>query len=233
MAASASRTKLSAPIGVGIVGLSATGWAASSHAPALAALPAEFKLSALSTSRDSSAKAAGEKYGVPAFTDPALVAADPNVSLVVISVKVPDHKAALWPALEAGKDVMVEWPLGRTLAEAQEMAAFAASKGVRTMVGLQARQSLVLARAKQLLADGKIGRATLTSIPFSHTLDAFSLLLGEFEWLQAATSTQRKSVTVKETGESIPQDSPDQLVVQGQLVGGAIASIHYRGGSRA
>ena len=70
----------------------------------------------------------------------------------------------------------------------------------------------------------------MTSIPFSHTLDAFALLLGEFAWLQAATATLRKTVIIKETGESITQDSPDQLVVQGQLVSGAMVSIHYRGG---
>ena len=95
------------PIRVGIVGLSSTGWAASAHAPALAALPDEFKLTALSTSRESSAKDAGEKHGVTAYTDAALLANDPNVSLVAISVKVPDHKQAVWAAIEAGKDIFV------------------------------------------------------------------------------------------------------------------------------
>ena len=50
------------------------------------------------------------------------------------------HRELTLPALKAKKDVFVEWPLGRTLAEAEEMAALAKSMGVRTMVGLQARQ---------------------------------------------------------------------------------------------
>ena len=43
------------------------------------------------------------------------------------------------PALEAGKDVFVEWPLGNGLKEAEEMAALAKAKGVKTAMGLQAR----------------------------------------------------------------------------------------------
>ena len=42
-------------------------------------------------------------------------------------------------ALNAGKHVYTEWPLGRTTAEAQEMTALAQAQGVRNMVGLQAR----------------------------------------------------------------------------------------------
>jgi hypothetical protein len=53
------------PIGVGIVGLSAaSGWAATAHVPALAALD-RYELRALSASSAESARAAGEKHGVP------------------------------------------------------------------------------------------------------------------------------------------------------------------------
>ena len=55
--------------------------------------------------------------------------------------QVPLHKRLVLPLLHAGKDVFVEWPLGNGLAEAEEMAALAKSKGLRTMVGLQARHS--------------------------------------------------------------------------------------------
>ncbi len=51
------------------------------------------------------------------------------------------HRQLTLPALKAKKDVFVEWPLGRTLAEAEEMAALAKSMGVKTVVGLQARQA--------------------------------------------------------------------------------------------
>lgn len=51
----------------------------------------------------------------------------------------------MMPALHAGKDVFVEWPLGASLAEAEEVTSLAKEKGVKTYVGLQARvQSAML-----------------------------------------------------------------------------------------
>jgi len=49
------------------------------------------------------------------------------------------HKQLTMPALQAKKDVFVEWPLGSSLGEAEEMAALAKKQGVKTWVGLQAR----------------------------------------------------------------------------------------------
>jgi predicted dehydrogenase len=160
-----------APIGVGIIGLSTTGWAKQDHAPALARLEDDYKLVALSTSNEKSATEAGREYGVKAYYgDPAQIAKDPSVDLVVVSVKTPLHKTSVWPAIEAKKNVFVEWPLGRTLAEAQEIADFARAQGVRTMIGLQARQNPLIRKIKQLVDDRKIGRVLSThavSMPIS------------------------------------------------------------------
>ena len=51
---------------------------------------------------------------------------------------------ALWlteNAIEAGKDVFCEWPLGANTKEAEDLVARARKKNVRTMVGLQRRAS--------------------------------------------------------------------------------------------
>ena len=55
------------------------------------------------------------------------------------------------PALKAKKDVYVEWPLGKDLEQAEEMTALAKSQGVKTVVGLQARQSLVVLKVSSML----------------------------------------------------------------------------------
>ena len=60
-------------------------------------------------------------------------------------------------ALNAGKHVYTEWPLGRTTAEAQEMADVAQAKGVRNMVGLQARANPGILYAKDLVESGYVG----------------------------------------------------------------------------
>ncbi len=54
-----------------------------------------------------------------------------EVDLVVITVKVPHHRELVTAALQAGKMVLCEWPPGNGLAEAEELAALARSRGVR------------------------------------------------------------------------------------------------------
>src|SRR3954454_14452259 len=116
-----SQTSSTAPIGVGVIGLSASGgWAAQAHPPALAAVPG-FEVRALSASSPASAKAAGEKYGIPlTFGSAEELAWRDEVDLVVVAVKVPHHRELPLPALEAGKAVFCEWPLGNGLEEAEE-----------------------------------------------------------------------------------------------------------------
>jgi hypothetical protein len=146
-------------LGVGIIGLSADGWAGGAHVGALEQLKDKLQLKALLTTREASAQAAAQKYGVKGYHgDPAQIAQDPAVDLVVVSVRTPAHKDSLWPAIEAGKAVFCEWPLGRDLAEARELADFARAKGVRTMIGLQGRQSPAITKAAELVNAGKIGK---------------------------------------------------------------------------
>ena len=100
-------------IRVGIVGANPSrGFASIAHVPALQALP-DFEISAVCTSRQDSADAAAKHYGVPlAFCDAEKMARDPNVDLVTVSVKVPDHYLPVMAAIEAGKHVYCEWPAG-------------------------------------------------------------------------------------------------------------------------
>jgi len=248
-------------IGVGIIGASPDrGWAASAHIPALRALPT-YELRALSTSRRESAEAASRQFGVPlAFDNAAELAARPEVDLVVVSVKVPTHRELVTAALQAGKDVYCEWPLGNGLAEAEELAALARARGVRAIVGLQARAAPAVRYVRDLIASGFVGEvlstslvatggawgdtidgfntyllderngATLLTIPFGHTVDALCWTLGEFREVSATLATRRPVVRLAGTNETRPQTAPDQVAVSGVLTSGAVASIHYRGG---
>jgi predicted dehydrogenase len=152
-------------IGIGIVGLGARrGWAAQAHIPALARLP-QFEIRGLAASSRESAKAAAEKFAAPFSTDdPAELAARPDIDLVVVSVKVIQHRAPVEAALNAGKHVLCEWPLGKDLAEAEAMAALAHAKGVRGFVGLQARFQPGVMYVRDLIRDGYVGEVVSTSI---------------------------------------------------------------------
>ncbi|KAF8064998.1 oxidoreductase [Lyophyllum atratum] len=158
------------PIRVGFVGLSSTGWASTSLAPPLLSTPA-FKLTALSTTSEASASASAAKYTAevghtvkPFHGSTAHIAGDPDVDLVVVSVRTPAHRDAVIPVLEARKDVFVEWPAGASLEETVELAEKAREKGVRAAVGLQGRHSPVVRRVKELIDSGKIGKVLSTTI---------------------------------------------------------------------
>src|SRR5256714_3524381 len=111
----------------GIIGANPDrGWAAQAHIPALKSLADDFEIRALSTSRRESADAAGKRFGVPlAFDNHRDLVQSADVDVVAITVKVPHHFELASAALDAGKAVYCEWPLGAGLKEAESLAALA------------------------------------------------------------------------------------------------------------
>ncbi|KAL8797807.1 MAG: hypothetical protein Q9195_000159 [Heterodermia aff. obscurata] len=160
-----------APIRVGIIGLSAraaTSWASRAHLPYLLASNGKYEIKALCNSSVDTAQAAIDAYKLPsstkAYGDPQALANDPDIDLVVCSVRVDAHYKTIKPSIEAGKDVYVEWPLAANLEDATELATLAREKGVKTMVSLQGRVSPVYLKVKALLAENRIGKVFSSSV---------------------------------------------------------------------
>src|SRR2546430_1864680 len=245
-------------LGVGIIGVSpARAWAATAHIPALRALP-NYEIRALSARSAESARAAGDVFGVSAvFADDQQLVAQPDIDVVAVTVKVPKHRELVSAALAAGKAVYCEWPLGRDLDDARAMAALAAEQGVRTVIGLQARQAPAIGFVQELLADGYVGEvlsttmiglsvpggvlgqpnaymlekangANVVTIAVGHSLDLLTHVLGEFADLSAVSALRRPLITIEETGEQIVKTAADQIAVIGNLTSGATASVHVR-----
>ena len=245
-------------LGVGIIGVNPSwGWAAAAHIPALRALP-NYEIRGLSSRSAESARAAGKAFGIKAvFADHEQLVTQPDIDVVAVTVKVPHHRELVTAALSAGKAVYCEWPLGRDLDEARAMAALAAEKGVRTVVGLQARQAPAIEFVQQLLSDGYVGEVLSTSmvglsvlggtlvqpnaymldkanganvltVSFGHSLDTLNYVLGEFAELSAVSDLRRPMITIEGTGQQIVKTAPDQIAVIGTLKSGATASVHIR-----
>jgi predicted dehydrogenase len=249
----------SSKIRVGIVGANPSrGFASIAHIPALKAL-ADFEISAVCTTRQDSADAAAKHFGVPlAFCDAEKLTRHPDVDLVTVSVKVPDHYLPVMAAIEAGKHVYCEWPLGRDADEAARMLDAARRKGIRHAVGLQGQMSPAICYARDLIADGYVGRvlsatmigcapnwgptidrayqadrahgANLLTITGGHTIDALCYCLGEFRELAAFVVSQRDRIPLAETGEMVAKTVPDQVAVSGIAGNGAVVSFQVRGG---
>ncbi|MBB6107294.1 Gfo/Idh/MocA family protein [Mucilaginibacter lappiensis] len=144
-------------IRVGIIGANTTNWASKSHIPALKLIP-EFELTAVGTTKLSSAKEAAEKFGIKyAFDNAFDLVSCPDVDLVVIAVKVPHHYKLVKAATEAGKMIYCEWPLGNGTKEAEDLTEMAEAKGLRTFTGLQALSLPETLYLKKVIADGLIG----------------------------------------------------------------------------
>src|SRR3989442_1425215 len=132
-------------------------WASQSHCPALLA-SRDVALTAVCTTRPESAEEARAAFGAQlAFDDYRAMVASPEIDAVAVVVKVPEHYGPTRAAIEAGKHVYTEWPLGRTTAEAEELAALARAKGVQTAVGLQSRVSPTLMYMQEQIEAGYVG----------------------------------------------------------------------------
>src|SRR5947209_16769102 len=172
------------------------------------------------------------------------------------SVKVPYHLELATAALDAGKAVYCEWPLGNGLHEAEALAALAKKRGVLAVAGLQARSAPAVAYVRDLVEQGYVGEvlsttlvgsgmgwgptvesfnaylndkrngATMLSIALGHTADALCHCLGEVRELSAITTMRRTTFTIAGTGESRPMTADDQAIVSGLLDRGAAFSIH-------
>ena len=248
-------------IGLGVVGLNMSrGWALTAHYPALCETQA-FDVRAVSTTRRESAEAAAKALGAPRACDnAAALIADPEVQLVAVLVHVSQHYPIAKAALEAGKMVFCEWPLGASLEQAEELAALAQSKGLRTFIGLQGRTTAPFRYVRDLVAEGYVGRVLSTTlvqspatwgeelslspeeavrwtgygnmltISLAHSLDAICAGLGELESVSAVMAERRYGVRRADTGQRVPGAGPDQLALAGVLRGGAVFSAHMRGG---
>jgi predicted dehydrogenase len=245
-------------LGVGIVGVSPSrGWAATAHIPALRGLP-NYEIRALSASTAEAARAAGERFGVrKVFASHEEIVEQPDVDVVAVTVKAPHHRELVVAALAAGKAVYCEWPLGRDLGEAREMATLAEEKGVRTVVGLQGRQAPAIEFARELVSDGYVGEVLSTTmigvsivggtvgqpnaymldkttganaltITVGHSVDALNYVLGEFASLSAVSDVRRPIIAIEESGEQVKKTAPDQIAVIGSLASGTTVSVHIR-----
>ncbi|MEL0022275.1 MAG: Gfo/Idh/MocA family oxidoreductase, partial [Rickettsiales bacterium] len=238
---------------VGIVGATVTpggsGWGANAHVPALQTLPG-YELKAVCTAHEDTAKASAEKFGADlAFHDMQEMVAHPDVDLVAVVVRVPWHKQLVMPALDAGKPVCCEWPLGANLADASEMANRAKSAGVPTLVGLQAQSDPAVMYARDIVANGDIGDivtvnlsvivnaipvrgdgriwqgirsngANPMTIPGGHSIDALCHILGEFAEVSARVTTRITMWKHAVTGADFPVDAPDTVTATGVLKSG-------------
>jgi predicted dehydrogenase len=159
-------------------------WGVLAHLPSLQHLPG-YHLVAVANSSIESARTAITNHKLPseikAYGSVSDLVKDPEVDLVVVSVRVGKHYEIAKPALLAKKNVYVEWPLAVTTSQAEELAGLARVNNLRTIVGVQARSDPLLAKVRELVSTGKIGNVVSSTV-----LGAFSSLPKGVGWPESA-----------------------------------------------
>jgi predicted dehydrogenase len=246
-------------IRVGIVGADAkTSWARLSHVPAINGLPG-LKLAAVATRNERSAREAAQAFGADRwFSDPLAMIRDELIDVVTIAVKVPAHRELVLAALDAGKAIYCEAPLGRSVAESEEMAR--AVRSHHTAIGLQGRLNPAVRRAAELLSSGKVGRplsarvvsttsgfgpempsahdlfnkissgANLLTIVAGHTLDVVEAILGAIVEVDARTEILWPVVKLTDIDKESLRETADHVAVLGKTRPGAAFTAEIYGG---
>lgn len=252
---------MSKPLRIGIVGGNADrGWAHDAHVPALAQLGEKFLIEGVSARTQEGAEKAQAAFGASrAFGDSFELVRDPGIDIVSVTVKVPEHRAIVLAALEAGKHVYCEWPLGRDLEEAEEMARAVGSDS-HVMIGLQGLSAPAIRQASKLVSEGALGSlqvmrvfsptagwgseappfyaylqdksngATLETIAGGHTLAAMMEIAGAISEVDARNTILQKQVRIQGTAEVIQRTCADHMLVLSRHESGCISTLEVAGG---
>jgi predicted dehydrogenase len=251
----------SAPLRVGIVGANPErGWAKDAHVAALKVLP-RFRIEGTSARTRETAEAAAKAFGAArAFDSTMDLVRSPDIDVVTVTVKVPEHRAIVLAALEAGKHIYCEWPLGKDVAEAEELAAAAKTARGKVIIGVQGTGAPAIRQAEAIIRSGALGAArtarivsptagwapqappfyeylnhskygaTMAAIQGGHTLAAVEMVLGRFTALQAQTIIQVPKVKIVGTDEVIERDCADYIAILGRHDSGCVSTVEVLGG---
>jgi predicted dehydrogenase len=148
-------------IGIGVIGMGWMGRVHSAayrrvleHFPELGVVPRLAVAADVSSDR----RAHAQRIGFERTTgDWRAVIEDPEVEVVNVTLPNVMHREVAVAALEAGKHVWVEKPVGRGLEDTQAVADAARAAGVVTGVGFCYRFAPAVQHARELIAAGEIG----------------------------------------------------------------------------
>jgi predicted dehydrogenase len=213
-----------APIRVGLIGLGASNsetyqpgeWGVQ-HMKAINHSP-NYELVAVANSSLESAEKSIKAHNLPAtvkaYGSPEDIARDPNVDLVVVAVSVTKHVYLAKPALQQKKNVLIEFPVGPSSKETEELAKLARENGVTVLVGSQGRSDPAYRKLKSLVDTKAIGDIVYTS------LTGHIPMTVSYGWPQALTSfldlkpgASRITVTLghSKAYNAFPLDSTDHV----------------------
>ncbi len=111
----------------------------------------------------------GGLYNAKVCADYKALAALPEVDAVAVCTPNAFHYEVVMEALNAGKHVLCEKPLSISVEQSKEMVDLAAKVGKVLMTGQNQRLVGAHKKAREIIAEGKLGRVLTFSTVFAHT----------------------------------------------------------------
>jgi len=249
-----SPPKSAEPIRVAVIG---TGFGEAVHLPALRQVP-DFSVAAVCSRRADHAHAAAQLYGASlSTTDYRDLVDRSDIDAFIVATPPHLHHGMTMTILGAGKHVIVEKPMARTVAEARDMVRMAERAGVAAMVNHEFRFLPARSYARELIEGGYIGepysasmsfyRSSLNDprgVPFtwlmeedkaggmlgaigSHHIDSLRWWMGDIRSASGALSTMVRKRKAGDSQQMLNVSADDNFAVVLQFTNGAIGSIHY------
>ncbi len=215
---------------IAVIGVGAMG---QGHCATIAAGVPELRLGAVCDAHEATARAAGERFGVPWFTDVSRLLQAGCAEAALVVVPHPLHAGVAIPCMEAGLHVLCEKPLAETVGAADRMLEAARAGGVAFAAMFQTRGDPVVQRMIAFAQAGGIGRILRAELVVSefrsqyyfdsnpwratwrgegggvllnqaaHLLDIFALVGGLPESLLARCETRQHDIEVEDTAEAL------------------------------
>lgn len=137
-------------------GLIGAGFIAHAHASAYRQVP-ELELVAVTDLSQESARSLATDFGARVCASVDELLADPAIEAVDICTPTYEHRRLVEKAAAAGKHVLCEKPMARTVEDADAMIAACREAGVMLMVGHVMRWEATAERARQVVESGALG----------------------------------------------------------------------------
>ena len=153
------------PIRVGIIGCGKI--AQFRHIPEYAANP-NSEVYGFYDINPARAEALAARYGGKAYPTYEALLADPGIQAVSVCAANHVHAEITVAALKAGKHVLCEKPMAVTLAECEAMVEAAKESGKYLMIGQNQRLAKAHIKARELIAQGAIGKVLTFRTVFGH-----------------------------------------------------------------
>lgn len=225
---------------VAIIG---AGLQAKRRAPVIKDWP-DAELAIITAKNQAEAELLAQKMGCEAGEGWETIVTRPDIDIVLVCTPPDSHALISIAAMQAGKHVLCEKPLTRTISEAEEMIAVAQSTGMTLKCGFNHRHHPAIWKAKQLFDQGMFGEPVFGRCTYGicgrpgyekewradpkvvsggqfmeqgiHAVDLFRWFLGDFQQVTGFTSTKYFEISPLE-------DNGFALLRTGS---GVIASIH-------